>query len=332
MQMKTLKTWITAFGCLCATTALAVPSPAAPDDHTQGAENKPRVVAALVNGQPIYEDQLDPLVDASLRSYRKYGVSESITDAGRKGFQKKALQQMIATELVYQEALKLNIADLEEKVAREIAHRQAGQASSDASQNEQELTDSARRQVLIKEYLAQNGLANPKVPEAEVKDYYDNHKQKLASIADEVLVRHILIAIPEDASPEAREKARASIEEVRRLILGGSPFEEVAEEYSEDFVAENGGYLGKIQRGFMPPEFDETAFSIEPNTLSEIVLTKYGFHILEVIAKKPKGTIPPYDQIRDFIAQFLQSDYANRTLAAHVKSLGTRASIENLIE
>lgn len=332
MQTQKLKTVIMALGSLLAVAVLSSPVIAATEKAAQvtAAEHGP--VVALVNDLPIYKNQLTPLVEANLRPYRKQGATaENLSEDLVKGFEKKALQQVIATELVYQEACKLEIADLEERVARAIAHRQARKTGAAATESDLNLADLARREVIISEYLKQNGLRSTQVPEAEVKAYYDTNKGNLASIADEAWVRHILISVTEDASEETREKARESIEKARQLILDGTPFEEVAKVYSEDFTAERGGYLGKLQRGFMPVAFDETAFSIELNTLSDVVQTEHGYHFLEVLARYPKGHIPAYEQSREFIAKYLQPGYANRALADHVKSLGLSAKIENFL-
>lgn len=331
--MKILKRAFTALVCLGAATALATPATAASPEPSQPSASAERTVVARVNSQPIYQDQLTPLVESNLRSHRKRGLTpDNPAEDLLEGLRKKALQRVIATELVYQEACKLEIPDLEEKVARAIAHRQARKPGAASADGDPKIADMARRQVVINAYLEQNGLANPQVPEAEVKAYYENNKARFAAIADEVWVRHILISVPEDASDATREEARETIEKTRRLILDGTSFEEVAKEYSEDFTAEKGGELGKVERGFMPPEFDEVAFSIELNTLSEVVETKYGFHILKVVARRLKGDISPFERVQGIIAKLLQPEHANRALAAHVKELGAQAKIENLLE
>ena len=141
-------------------------------------------------------------------------------------------------------------------------------------------------------------------------------------------MRHILRTVAADATPEEKEAARRKIEEARRLILEGRPFAEVAKEYSQCKSAQSGGDLGPREKGFMPPEFEAVAFSIEIGKLSDVIETKFGYHILEVIERTPEGTVSPYEQVRDFIGRFLQKEAAPKLINDHVRHLREAAKIE----
>jgi peptidyl-prolyl cis-trans isomerase D len=87
-----------------------------------------------------------------------------------------------------------------------------------------------------------------------------------------------------DASDTAAALARA--EQVRSEIAGGAPFGEVAQRESSDSVsARNGGDLGEWKKGDMDAAFDAAAFSLPPNTLSQPVLSQFGFHIIQVSSR-----------------------------------------------
>src|SRR5690606_36776093 len=82
-------------------------------------------------------------------------------------------------------------------------------------------------------------------------------------------------------SAAALEQARAA----RQEILDGAPFEEIAARESADPVsAANGGNLGQWTRGQFDPAFDSVAFSIPLNTMSEPVLSSFGYHLIEVLS------------------------------------------------
>ena len=85
-----------------------------------------------------------------------------------------------------------------------------------------------------------------------------------------------------------------------------------------------------IKRGYMPEEFDKVAFAIEKNAVSEVVETRFGYHIIKVFDKIPAGKIP-YDEVRNFIMKFLQEGESKKKLAAHIVVLRSRASIELLL-
>ena len=107
-----------------------------------------------------------------------------------------------------------------------------------------------------------------------------------------------------DASDTAAALARA--QQVRSEIAGGAPFAEVAQRESSDSVsAKNGGDLGEWKKGDMDAAFDAAAFSLPLNTLSQPVLSQFGYHIIQVSSRtgdKAKAPAHP-DPDRDLPAR-----------------------------
>lgn len=109
-----------------------------------------------------------------------------------------------------------------------------------------------------------------KVTDKEVKEYYDNYKP-------EIKARHILV---ED---------EATAKEVKKKLDEGAKFEDLAKEYSTDpGSAANGGDLGWFGPGKMVPEFEEAAYALDVNQISEPVKTENGYHIIQTTEKKEK--------------------------------------------
>jgi len=298
--------------------ALAVDEPSS--------ETKTRTVVARVNGQPIYEDQLTLQIQARLRSVRKLGGGNPSEEA-MKNLKENALERLIAAELLYQASRSLEIPDLDKRIDKTMDAMRKRHTSGLKGMSDEEVREFIRRRVYTQEYLRVNGLTEPEIPEKEIREYYEENKQAFASPGS-VHVRHILRTVAADAKPEEKEEARRQIEEARRLILEGRPFAEVAKEYSQCNSAQSGGDLGPREKGYMPPEFEAVAFSVEIGKLSEVVETKFGYHILEVIERTPEGTVAPYEQVRDFIARFLQKQSAPKKTSDHVRRLREAAEIE----
>jgi peptidyl-prolyl cis-trans isomerase C len=77
----------------------------------------------------------------------------------------------------------------------------------------------------------------------------------------------------------------------------------------------------------MPEAFDKVAFALEKDAVSEVVETKFGFHIVKLTDKKPAGVVP-YEEIREFIKKYLQQEESKTKLAAHIAELKEKARIE----
>ena len=95
-------------------------------------------------------------------------------------------------------------------------------------------------------------------------------------MADQIRAAHILI------STDRRDKAEAleSITALKADIDGGADFAEKAQEISDCPSGTRGGDLGMFGKGMMVPEFEQAAFALEPNGLSDVVETDFGYHLI----------------------------------------------------
>ncbi|MCU7920252.1 MAG: peptidylprolyl isomerase [Candidatus Thiodiazotropha sp. (ex Epidulcina cf. delphinae)] len=287
------------------------------------ADDTPDVVAR-VNGVPITRDELTPQVDKNLQKYVKYGMRKP-NDGFVKKLRQDALDKLIVAELFYQEARTIKFDDLESKVSKKLDELKE-QAADNEGFDPKLAKQMLQRKILIDEYLVLNELKDPELPEKVIKDYYEKNKQNFLR-KESARTRHILVEIPEDAKPDEKVEARRKIEEARKLILDEKSFNEVAIEYSECNSASGGGELGYNERGYMPPLYDEIAFSQKIGELSEVIETEHGFHIVEVVDRKPAGIVP-YDEIKGFIGKYLNNRHAKKKMTAHVSGLKEKAKVE----
>ena len=104
----------------------------------------------------------------------------------------------------------------------------------------------------------------------------------------EINAWHILVAMPQEASPGRYAESMAKSFDIRERIIKGEPFESVARGTSDDkSVKINGGNLGYFSVFQMIMPFEDAAYSLKKGAVSMPVRTPYGYHIIKVTDKRP---------------------------------------------
>ncbi len=117
--------------------------------------------------------------------------------------------------------------------------------------------------------------------------------------------RHILIRVPPDADEDAKEALRGEAARARQRILDGADFTDVALEVSQDPGSKfSGGDLGFFSRGKMVKPFEDAAFGLEPGSMSEVIESVHGFHVIRVEEKKP-AELTPLEDVQEELAREL---------------------------
>ena len=120
---------------------------------------------------------------------------------------------------------------------------------------------------------------------------------------------------------------------LKSKLDAGEKFEDLAKEYSTDGSAEQGGDLGWFGPGKMVPEFEEAAYALEVNEISEPVQSQFGFHIIKVTEKKEKE---PFEDVKeDMKKQVLTSRLSNpvtiqEAISKEMKDAGVKVNDKDL--
>ena len=129
-------------------------------------------------------------------------------------------------------------------------------------------------------------ISDVKITPNEVKDFYRTlNSEEIPIVPTKLQMSQIVI------EPELSEDKKNSIKEklngFRKRIYNGEDFKVLATLYSDDVVsANNGGELGFMQRGDLVPEFERAAFKLKKDEISEVVESKFGYHIIQMIERR----------------------------------------------
>lgn len=202
-------------------------------------------------------------------------------------------QKLMLAEAQF-DSLKVDNAQVEGEVSSRLAsiinqfgsqERMEKYYGKTAEQIKKELHSLIKDQ-LLSQQVQQKIIGKVTVTPSEIANFYNQMpKDSIPLIKAEYVVRQIVLEPP--ISVEEKLRVKKQLLELRKRILNGESFSTMAILYSEDpGSAKKGGELGFFGRGQLYPEFEKAAFKLKPGQISDVVETKAGYHLIQMIARK----------------------------------------------
>jgi peptidyl-prolyl cis-trans isomerase D len=164
----------------------------------------------------------------------------------------------------------------------------------------------------------------PQITDQQARQYYQAHLKDY-QVPDQVKVRHILISVPKGADAKTDAAAKAKADDVLKQLRAGGNWAALAKKYSDDPGSKDqGGELGFLQHGVTVPEFDKTAFSLNPGQISDPVKTQFGYHIIQTEEKQTAHT-KSFDEVRGTILATMVRDKESQAAQAFAQALSSEA-------
>ena len=304
----------------------AIPALAA--DPPAGAEGK----VATVNGIDISRKDYER--EVSIYKERLSRSGQPVAEQQIEIMKGQILDQMIEAELLYQDSRNQGVQVEPKEVDNqfnEIRQRFATEKEFDAAMDRMDLTEAAVRQQ-IERGLAINTLVKTRIAdkitisEEESRKFYDA-KPELFKQPEEVKASHILIKVAPDADADKKSAAEKKIEKIQARLKKGEDFADLARESSEGPSASKGGDLGYFKRGSMVKPFEDAAFALEVNQVSDLVETRFGYHLIKVFDKKPEQILA-YADVKGELEQHLKQQKLKAEVDIYLDNLKKKAKIE----
>lgn len=292
---------------------------------------------AIVNGENIPISDLNRELRKAMASNPALGSEEN--RAFLQKMQQEILSYLIDRELMLQEGMKLGLDVQKTEVDAELKGIKDNFPSQEAFEqalDQQELTEKKlygliKRELTVRKVRTVKIVPTAKpVTDADVAEFYEANKEKLVE-TEKVSASHILIKVDADASDQERVVAKNKIQNILKEARSGSDFAELAKKHSQCPSASQGGELGYFERGKMVEPFGETAFSLQPGEISDIVETQFGYHIILLKDKKP-GKQLKLEDVSSQIRQFLYDQEMDIALEKWLEPIRKKASIKILFQ
>lgn len=313
-----------------------------------------------VNDKKITQAQFDESFNKQTNNGMIAQLGIDVKD-GKNNFLYYLIKERVVNELIVRSLLEQEMARRDIKVTKEDIDNAVKEIVDKVGSKEQleqilkqngisagdfrkDLTQEVKMKKLAKE------LGNSDVSDAEAKKYY-NENIKRFKYPEKVRAAHILISVNpqeiEEIITSNKENAGLSKEEIKKKVdaeiaakkakaekvlaevkKDPSQFAKVAKENSDDTTtAVKGGELGFFSAQEMVPEFSKAAFAMKPNTVSGIVQTQFGYHIIMVTDRMAAGQ-EPFEKVKNDIKGYLQNQKQLQLIDNLVESLKKNAKIE----
>ncbi|RKY56167.1 MAG: hypothetical protein DRP93_01915 [Candidatus Neomarinimicrobiota bacterium] len=163
--------------------------------------------------------------------------------------------------------------------------------------------EDTRKNMLIMKYIDEIALkdVDVNVSDQEVRDYFNNNKEQYSQ--ETATVRHILFLTQGKTADEV-DSIKALAEDVAKRAQAGEDFVSLVSTYSEDPGSNtSGGLYADFPRGRMVQSFEDASFTLPIGTISDLVETPYGYHIIKIIDRKAGKTL---EDVREEVTIALQ--------------------------
>lgn len=298
-----------------------------------GAEIIDRVVARVNNEIVTLHDVRQSAVPYMLQN----GLDPSSLEDPkvRRDLYEKVLDDLIDRRLIVAQAdeLDLKVSDEELEQWLSFTRQQQGMSEEQFKQviarygMKYEIYRDMVRENLLKIRLVKTKVASQfTISEEEVDAEYRKRFGEEVGQEPVIKVAHILFR-PADESDASLEDAQKRAAQAKARIDKGEEFAKVAEEMSDGPTAPKGGELGTFGRGDLDPEFEEAAFALEPGTVSDVVQTKFGYHVI-LVSERQMRVANNVQTRRDRIHAELQQKTMERLLGEYTDQLRNRAFVE----
>ena len=266
---------------LIAVSTLALPVQAAVEslDH----------IVAVVNDEVITRQELSRRIDEVTQNLKRQNTPLPPRDV-----LEKQLRERMITELALQQhargtGIRVDATQVEQALQRIAAQNKLDMAGLQAALERDgmsldSLRKTIRNEILIARARERDVDNRISVSDAEIEGYLQTRAQQGAET--EYRFAHILVTVPENASPEQIQNRRARAEDILAQIERGADFAQLSASHSDAPNALQGGVFDWRPSGKMPALFADTLKSMQPGQVSQIVKSGNGFHILKLLDKR----------------------------------------------
>jgi peptidyl-prolyl cis-trans isomerase SurA len=245
-------------------------------------------IVAVVNDSVILQSELDNAIQFAMVQIRQHGLTPPDEDALRSQVLERMIVERVQTGRAEQAGIRVSDGELNEVIANIAAQNNmnVSQFSDELSSQGIQFSDfrnQVRKEVLIQRLRQKEVDSHVTVTDEDVALYLANNA---ADDTTEYHLAHILVAVPDGANREAREKAHQKALDLLKRARNGADFAQLAIANSDGQQALQGGDLGWRKAGDLPTLFADVVPKMKAGDISNVLQGSNGYNIIKLIAQR----------------------------------------------
>jgi len=303
------------------------PKPAQPNPESGKVVEE---IIARVNNEIITRSEYDKSLataDEETRQDCQGKCTPEQLQAALEERKKTALRDLIDQSLLSQRGKDMGIS-VETEVVKQLdqiriankidSMEKFEQAVSQQGMNWEDFKNGIRNKILTQKVIGQEVGSQMSIGEDDAKQYYAEHKADFVR-PEQVALEEIIVLTEgksESQLPDLRKKAETAL----RRVKDGEDFREIAKRLSDGSTKEQGGYIGMFKRGELAKQLEDVVFKMKRNELTEVLETKQGFLILQVLEHYDEGQ-QSFEKVKSEIMDHLYNEKLEPAVREYLKTL-----------
>jgi peptidyl-prolyl cis-trans isomerase SurA len=287
-------------------------------------------IIARVNNDIITRSEYDKALASAEEEVRQDCQGKCTPDqlqAALAERKKTALRDLIDQSLLAQRGKDMGISVETDVVKQLDALRQQNKlasmddlekAVSSQGMNWEDFKNNIRNHILTQKVISQEVGSHVSIGESDAQKYYDEHKAEFVR-PEQVALREIIVSTEgkkEAELPDLKKKAETALKRVK----DGEDFAGIAKRLSDGSTKEQGGYIGTFKRGELAKQLEDVVFKMKRNELTDVLETKQGFLVLQVIEHYDEGE-QSFDKVKNEIMDRLYNEKLEPAAREYLKTL-----------
>ncbi len=296
------------------------------------AADAPAGQIATVNDSVLTRQDLDR--EMKLISFKLARQGRPMDDAQLKRYESNIRETLINRTLLLQQSKSMGIEVKDSLVTKALEEFKAAFKDEKAYQQElgemgfteASLTTQIQDGLTIKSLIDKEVVQKLSLSDQQVRAYYDDNPN-LFRKPEQVKASHILVQVPQNADEAKRAEALSTIQALKTRIDNGENFATLAMEHSDCPSKAKGGDLGFFGREQMVKPFSDAAFALQPGQISDVVQTRFGYHLIRVTERQAEQTMA-FNDVKEAIATRLRQEQEGKKIDAYLENLKKHADIK----